>query len=417
MKRWTTGAAAVAVAAALSWGPAAGTASASGWRGEEVTVDGVLHVRNPESPPEAVRLTAKEIWRRGDADDDLLFGMVNELVADADGNVYVLDGQLSEIQVLSPDGEFLRTVGREGEGPGEFRNAAFMYLGPGDELGVLQMFPGKIVKLALDGTPAGEFPLPPAEGGGFQMAFVGRGLSDRVVLAGAQQSMADGALQQHSYLKAFDADGNEIAHFHDEVQEIRFGGMEFDEPTFSNYQRRWTLAEDGRVAAALDFDDYAIHVWKPDGSLDRVIERPDYEPLKRDQPSMERFQRLFDGITRFSPGSTFHVSETHNSVNQMWFRDDGSLWVLASRGAWAPAEGLFAEIDVYDRTGRWVRRVQLALDGDPVEDGLFFVGDRAYLVTDLFSAVMSNLGGGDTVDDAGEEEPEPVQVIAYELAE
>jgi hypothetical protein len=53
------------------------------------------------------------------------------------------------------------------------------------------------------------------------------------------------------------------------------------------------------------------------------------------------------------------------------------------------------------------------MDGDPVEDGIFFVGDRLYLVTDLFSAVMANFGGDE--QDELEEEPEPVQVVAFRL--
>jgi len=51
------------------------------------------------------------------------------------------------------------------------------------------------------------------------------------------------------------------------------------------------------------------------------------------------------------------------------------------------------------------------MEGDPVEDGLFFVGDQIYLATDLFSAFMANLGGD--VDEDVEEEPEPVQIIAF----
>ena len=57
--------------------------------------------------------------------------------ADADGNVYLLDGQISEIQVFDPEGELLRTIGRQGEGPGEFQNGADMFWAPGGEIGVV----------------------------------------------------------------------------------------------------------------------------------------------------------------------------------------------------------------------------------------------------------------------------------------
>lgn len=386
------------------------------WEGEEVVRDGIPHVFNPEKPVEEVTLSPKELWRRGGDDDDVLFGLVSQLVKDDAGQLYLLDGQLSEIQVFSPSGMYVGTLGREGEGPGEFRNAGDLYLGPGGLLGVVQVFPGKIVQLTTDGTPADNFPLPEAEGGGFQLVFVGRGTADRVVLAGAQTKNQDGKQVQVSDLKAFDAQGKEIATFHEEATETRFGGMKFQEKTFTNFQRRWALAPDARVAAALDFDAYRITLWNPDGSVQRVIERPQYPSMKRSEEMMQRFQKFYDSITRWNPGSTFEVSPTHLAVTQLLFREDGSLWVLPGSGRFDQPEGILASYDVYDRQGHFQRRVRLQMPGNAVDDGLFFVGTRVYVVTDLFGAVMANFGGGDEA--VGEEiEAEPVTLIAYELGE
>jgi len=406
----------LAIGMAFLGGAALAARPAAAWKGEEVVRDGVRHVVNPETPVEEVTLLAKEQWQRGGEDDDILFGMVSQLVRDGQGNIYLLDGQLSEIHVFSPTGEHLRKIGREGEGPGEFRNATDMYLGPNGTLGVVQVFPGRIVQLATNGTPAGNFPLPEVEGGGFQLVFVGRGLADRVVLAGAQQQMQGGQQVQSSYLEAFDPNGKSMVRYHEEKAETRFGGMKFIEKTFSNFQRRWALAPDGRVAAALAFDDYKITVWKADGSVDQVIERPQYAPLERTSAAKQRYQKFYDAITRWNPGSTFEVSATHPAVAQIFFRDDGSLWILPARGMWERKPGVFASFDVYDKQGRFMRRAHLVLDGDPVEDGIFFVGDRVYQVTDLFGAVMANFGGGTAAADGEAVQAEPVKVIAYEVA-
>lgn len=389
------------------------------WLGVESVKDGVVHVSNPEQPMDEVTLELEELWRRGGDDDEVLFGVVSQLVEDGDGNVYLLDGQLSEIQVFSPDGEFLRTVGREGEGPGEFRNASDMFLAPGNLLSVVQIFPGKIVQITTDGDPAGNYKIPENTGGGFQLVHVGRSNGERVVLAYAQSRSADGSGQQSrkqiqtTYLRAFDAEGNELARFHEESQETVFGGMKFVENTFSDFARRWALSKDGRVAAALSFDDYQIHVWNPDGSLNRIIERPGFAPVPRDAAAKKRFKKFFESITRWNRGSTFEVSETHSVVRGLWFRDDGSLWVMSAAGSWEREEGTLASIDVYDDGGRYVQRITLVAEGDPVEDGLFFLGDRMYRVTDLFSAAMASLGGGTEEDVA--EDVEPVSVVAYRM--
>ena len=52
-------------------------------------------------------------------------GIVNprDVAADASGRLYVVDGGPLVIKVFEPDGRFVRTIGREGAGPGEFRGA------------------------------------------------------------------------------------------------------------------------------------------------------------------------------------------------------------------------------------------------------------------------------------------------------
>ena len=379
------------------------------WQEEE---DGVLYIKNSERPVEEVRIELEELWRRGNEDDDILFGRVGQVVSDDGGEIYVLDTQLSEIVVFSASGEYLRTIGREGEGPGEFRDANDMYLGQGDVLGIVSVFPGKIVQLSTDDTPAGSFPLPEESGGGFQLMFQGRAVDDHVVLSGAKQKTVGGKQIQTSYLKAFDYKGNELAHYHDESHETRYGGMKFEETTFSNFSRRWTMAPDGRVAAVVDFDAYRIHVWNADGTLDRVIERPAYTPLARTAEQKELIQKLYDGITNWNPNSTFRVSETHLTVSGVVFHDDGSLWAMSSRGAWERSEGVFASYDVYDTDGHFQRRVHLLGEGDPVDDGVFFAGNRLYRVNNLLSSRLAEFGG----DSAGEDDDgEPLQLIAYSL--
>ena len=53
--------------------------------------------------------------------------------------------------------ELVNTLGRQGSGPGEVNNPGDFVLMPDGTLGMVQIFPGKIVKLNLDGTPAGVF--------------------------------------------------------------------------------------------------------------------------------------------------------------------------------------------------------------------------------------------------------------------
>lgn len=90
--------------------------------------------------------------------------------------------------------------------------------------------------------------------------------------------------------------------------------------------------------------------------------------LKEDREKA-RFQKLFDRITSWSPGSTFKLSAVHSPVGRIFFHEDGSLWVQSSRDMWRAAEEGTAGFDVYDLEGRFVRRVILQGDMNTVEDG------------------------------------------------
>jgi hypothetical protein len=381
------------------------------WAGREVTEDGTLHIKNPETPVTTIRVEPEALWERGGEEDELFFGRLSQIVQDAEGNIYVLDGQLSEILLFSPSGEHLRTIGREGEGPGEFANASDMYLSPNGLLGVVRIFPGRIYQIGTDGSPSDNFPLP--DPGGYQLVHRARANSDHVLVVTQVASGEPPDQIQTATLKAFDQNGNELAQYCEVKSKTRFGGMQFEERTFSDFARRWALADDGRVAVNLSFDDYTIVVYNADGTLDRVVERPDHQPLKRRKRDYNRFQKLFDGITRYNPGSTFKVSETHGAIADLWFRPDGSLWVLSNRAAYDRPEGLFAGIDEFDRQGHFTRRIDFVLEGDPVEDGIFIMGDRLYRVTDLFSSFMAALGGDEEQEDAAE--TEPLRLIAHDL--
>ncbi len=64
--------------------------------------------------------------------DDLnyVFGDIRGIQAASDGTIYVLDNQAQEVRVFSPEGEYLRTIMRRGEGPGEIlRSNGFILSG------------------------------------------------------------------------------------------------------------------------------------------------------------------------------------------------------------------------------------------------------------------------------------------------
>jgi hypothetical protein len=79
------------------------------------------------------------------------FGSVTSLAPLADGGIAVLDAQAKEIRIFGPDGAYVRTVGRAGEGPGELSTPRGLAALGGDTLAVYDWRGGRITFFAPDG--------------------------------------------------------------------------------------------------------------------------------------------------------------------------------------------------------------------------------------------------------------------------
>ena len=56
--------------------------------------------------------------------EEVTFGFITEIVPDAAGGVYVFDSRVPILRYYDADGTFVRNVGGEGSGPGEYGDAA-----------------------------------------------------------------------------------------------------------------------------------------------------------------------------------------------------------------------------------------------------------------------------------------------------
>ncbi len=73
---------------------------------------------------DSVKLVEEVVIGVLDGAEEYLFGQVQDLAIDADGGIYVFDGQVPALRYYDSDGSYVRTLGREGEGPGEYKNAS-----------------------------------------------------------------------------------------------------------------------------------------------------------------------------------------------------------------------------------------------------------------------------------------------------
>ncbi len=102
-------------------------------------------VHNSDHPSEANQTVAlKELWRVG-VDGDVFFGEITSVISDDQGNVYILDAEQCQVFVFNCDGEYLRTLLREGDGPGESRFPSDLFLTRDSKIGIVQATPAQLV--------------------------------------------------------------------------------------------------------------------------------------------------------------------------------------------------------------------------------------------------------------------------------
>lgn len=107
----------------LAWAVLAFTSAAAAQKIE--TVDGVRHVHNEKGGlwGKAPKVSLELVRKIGDIDtedENVAFNYPADVAVDKDGAIYVLDAANARIQKFGPDGKYLATIGRKGQGPGEF---------------------------------------------------------------------------------------------------------------------------------------------------------------------------------------------------------------------------------------------------------------------------------------------------------
>ena len=130
-------------------------------------VEGVNHISNKQAKWNnelgSPGIDLEFIQKIGDLDatdeNYILFGPA-DIYVDAVGNYYVLDAGNFRIQKYDSDGQFITTIGREGQGPGEMRSGFTI---KGDREGnILVIDPGnnRIQKFSPDGKDLGSTRMP-----------------------------------------------------------------------------------------------------------------------------------------------------------------------------------------------------------------------------------------------------------------
>jgi hypothetical protein len=100
------------------------------WKGTIEEADGVKVIKNPNEPLYGnVTFELEEDLSIGNEEDEnFRFHRPGMPIVDSDGNIFVLDRGNYRVQKYDSNGKYLKSIGRHGQGPGEFERPSYLYL-------------------------------------------------------------------------------------------------------------------------------------------------------------------------------------------------------------------------------------------------------------------------------------------------
>lgn len=317
-----------------------------------------------------------------DGAEELMFGSLRQMAVDDEGGIYAFDGQVPALRYFDASGSYVKTLGREGAGPGEYQSFAN---------GLAIRSDGKIVLLDPQNTrinvyePDGTyFAQWPVQGAFFsRQGLVVDGM-DHVYVQILTGTFASDEPLPTGYLH-LSPKGETI----DTIQPPRFPN-EPDAASFRPFgpSKVTGMTPLGHLIVGLN-DEYRFDIRAPDGSVVRV-ER-DYEPVGLLRGEKADWQAIFDWFDENQPFREIGaVPDSKPPYAEFLSAQDGRIWVrrrveaynrddedAPSQEANRPPPIMWEERSVYDvfeLDGTYLGEVRFPLDATP----LFIRADTAW---------------------------------------
>ncbi len=267
--------------------------------------------------------------------DEYMLGNVRSLAVAESGEIHLLDSQVPALRKYSADGKHLATFGREGGGPGEYKQ-------PDGGLAVLS--DGRVVLRDPGNSrfsifaPDGEFIESWRIPGGFNtsrklyrdthdnvftLVLLERGLTPWDWTYGLARYQPDGTHTDTVIAPTWDYEAPVV------TGQRESSSSSTSVPFTAN--AAWTFSPLGYMVGGIATD-YRVDLYRPDGVL--RIEKP-WDPVRvLSDEKEERERRIRDQFERNFPGWRWNgpsIPDTKPAFRGLHVGDDGRLWVLVHR--------------------------------------------------------------------------------------
>ena len=351
----------------------------------------VVVISNPKTPAHKMRIVFQEELTIGEfeGDENYMFGGSIYFNTDDEGNFYVVDADNHRIQKYDTEGKYLLTIGREGQGPGEFRSFSLPRFDKDNRLYITDGSNRRISFFDKDGQYLKQIRM--------QERYENLHINSKgFIVANKWQMAQEGNAQKQTHLYGlFDSEFNQVQElFKDEIETPLPTGRDasslgdFIARTFSILAFRpqviITLANNDFIYLGFP-DKYEIIVYSPEGKPARKITR-DYDPLPVNEKDKESFLKIVSEQALSLPIFTDDIKKIAlQKIKYPKYKPAYQSFTLMENGWLAvivdSVKDEYTLIDIFDQEGKYITQFKTSVPAEGILSALlFFKNGKAYTV-------------------------------------
>lgn len=334
-------------------------------------IEGVELIHNTEIPMYSERTVSFEeelSIREEDKSGNIILFRPSWYAVDNKENIFISDWTEKNIKVFDKNGNYIKTIGNKGEGPGEFNGIARIGILPDGRLIVMDFGNRRTSLFNQDG----EF----IKSNKWKHRCTGLFLTTDASYTSIQEIFNE---KKRTLVKTFGLDGNEIVTFgeftSEDYQILRQKGLNYAISLPYNPHSIFAGDQKNQWLYHCLNNQYLIEVYDVNGKMFRQIDRP-YEPILFTKKDADEYYSRFDPESVYSKMAKEVELPKHKTVIEGMVVDDQSnIWIKTNESKFQAGRKCFA-YDIFNEDGYYITRIW-----NEIGPGLFMNGKMYRLDT------------------------------------
>jgi len=317
------------------------------------TEEGIPVVMNGKvpDPPKgtATKLNLKELFSLGNGEtSEDMFSDITDFIVTKNGAIFILDRKEFCIKAFYPQGRFMFSFGKQGQGPGEFGQPVDLLLSPDDKIIINDTFTGSLVFFDREGRflrvqSTIEARLP----AGIQMDARGN------IVGRVAEPNGKGKL--FIRVRAFDPDLRPKITLHS----VEYPNIWSGKGRFNPFAVRllFQMNDQGEIYIGSS-SNYIIQVFDRDGNQLRAIQR-EYDPVPISKAEKDEMAGSIPDAPDTKVKEMLEYPDSYPPYGHFILADDGRILVQTYERGKTRKEFMW---DVFNEQGRYIARIPLAIN-------------------------------------------------------